>query len=378
MTYSAVQQLLDRVVDEYGVPGVVAEIRRGDETWFGTSGVADITTGDERRRGEHVHTGSAGKAFTAAAILRLEAEGRLSIDDTVDKWLPGVLDVNGYDGSKITIRHLLSNSSGLFVTGLAPEIYYRYATRSGFAKHRFDISTKEELLTLAVSQPPIFEPGTAFAYSNGGFYIAAAILEEVTGNSYADEVDRTVIQPLGLTHTHVRRPDEIDYPQPHPRSYSKLFYKEGFDPAQITAENWQSAMEDPGLEPLDVTEFNTSGGWAAGNIVSTTGDMIRFVGALASGALLPPEQHRKMWTTISTEGGHWMPHTRYGLGVFEFDHEVAGGITLRGVGGSLWGSYISVVGTADGEHTFALHTNMEWKSWDIMFDGIKAVFGEGG
>ncbi|WP_431899081.1 serine hydrolase domain-containing protein [Nonomuraea sp. bgisy101] len=377
MTYTEIQQVLDRAVDEHGVPGIVAEIRHADKTWFGTAGVADITTGGKRRPGEHVHTGSSGKAFTAAAMLQLEAEGRLSIDDTVDTWLPGVLNVNGYDGSKITIRHLLSNSSGLFVTGLAPEVSYRYATRAGFARHRLDVWTKDDLLNIAVSQPPVSEPGAAFAYSNGGFHVAGAIIEEVTGNSYADEVDRTVIKPLGLTGTHVRRPDETDYPDPHPRFYSALFLKDGADPAKVTPENWQSMMEDPGLDPMDVTVFNTSGGWSAGDVVSTTGDMIRFVGAMAGGSLLPPEQHREMWTTISTEGGHWMPHTRYGLGVFELDRQVTGGTTLRGVGGSLWGSYLCVVGTPDGEHTMALHTNTEWKTWDIMFEAVKAEFGKG-
>ncbi|MFE0149620.1 serine hydrolase domain-containing protein [Nonomuraea sp. NPDC059007] len=376
MTHTEIQNALDRAVTEHGVPGIVAEIRDGDRTWFGTAGVADLTTGTRRVPGEHLHTGSSGKAFTAAALLTLEAEGRLNIDDTVEQHLPGLL-TNGYDGNKITIRHLLSNSSGLYSTGLAPEATHRYATRSGFAQHHLDQWAKEDLLKLAVSQPPVFEPGAAFTYSNGGFYIAGAIIEKVTGNSYADEVDRTVIQPLALTHTHVRRQDESSYADPHPRAYSSLFMKDGTDPAAITAENWQTVMEEPGTPPLDVTEFNTSLGWSAGDVVSTTSDMIRLISALASGSLLPEEQHRKMWTTISTEGGYWMPYARYGLGVFEFDREITNGLVLRGAGGSLWGSYICTVGTPDGDHVLSLHTNTEWKTWDIVFDLVKAEFGKG-
>ncbi|WP_037971755.1 serine hydrolase domain-containing protein [Streptosporangium amethystogenes] len=373
--HEKVQQVLDWAVAEAGIPGIVADIKDGDRTWFGTAGVADLTTGALRQPGEYLHTGSSGKAFTAAVVLSLEAEGRLSIDDPVDKWLPGVLNVNGYDGNKITIRHLLSNTSGLFVTGLAPEISHRYATRSGFAEHRFDEFSTEELLRVAVSQPPVGAPGERFEYANGGFYLAGAIIEKVTGNSYAEEVELRVVQPLGLTDTRVRPSTDTGYPDPHPRGYSNLFFKDGTDPAAVTPENWESLIEEPGLEPLDVTEFNTSLGWSAGNVVSTTGDMIRFVNALASGSLLPPAQHRQMWTTVSVEGGHWMPHARYGLGLFEFDKDATGGRTLRGVGGSLWGSYTCAVGTPDGRHTIAVHTNTEWKTWDLMFKVIEAEFG---
>ncbi|YCK39680.1 serine hydrolase domain-containing protein [Actinomadura sp. ATCC 39365] len=374
-TRASVQQVLDRAVAEAGIPGVVAEVKDGDRTWFATAGVADLGTGAARRPGEHVHTGSSGKAFTAAVLLSLEAEGRLSLDDTVNTWLPGVLDANGYDGDKITIRHLLSNTGGLFATGLAPEVSHRYATRSGMLRHRFDAFTTDELLRLAISQPPVGAPGERFEYSNGGFHIAGAIIEKVTGSTYEKEVDRRVVQPLGLAHTRVRPPGDTGYPDPHPRAYSTMFFKDGVDPSTITPENWESLMEEPGLPPLDVTEFNTSLGWSAGNVVSTTGDMIRFLGAMSTGSLLPPAQHRQMWTTVSTEGSHWMPYTRYGLGLFELDPRATGGVTLRGVGGSLWGSWMLVIGTSDGRHTVAVHTNTEWKTWDIMFQLVEAEFG---
>lgn len=375
MTVTGIQQILDWAVAEARVPGIVTDIRKGDRTWFGTAGVADSTTGASRRPGEYLHTGSSGKAFTAAAVLALEAEGRLGLDDPVAKWLPGVLDVNGYDGNTITIRHLLSNTSGLFSTGLAPDLSYRFATRAGFAAHRFDEFTTEDLLRITVSQPPVGAPGERFEYSNGGFYLAGAIIEKVTGASYAEEVERSVIRPLGLTGTHVRPAGETGYPDPHPRGYSNLFYKDGTDPATVTPENWESLIEDGELPPLDVTDFNTSCGWSAGNIVSTTGDMIRFVSAMANGTLLPAAQHRAMWTTVSTAGGHWIPNTRYGLGMFELDKAVTGGRTLRGVGGSLWGTCFFVITEPGEDHTVAIHTNTEWKSWDVLFKIVDAEYG---
>ncbi|WP_217201403.1 serine hydrolase domain-containing protein [Streptomyces buecherae] len=373
--HEKVQRVLDRAVAEMHIPGIVAEVKGPDGVWLGTAGLADITTGRRRRTGEYVHVGSAGKAFTSATMLQLEAEGKLDIDDPVEKWLPGLLGDKGYDGERITIRHLLNNTSGLFITGLAPEISRRYSTRSGFLANRFDTWTTDELLRLALSQPPVHEPGAGFSYSNGGYYLAGAIIEKATGNSYAQEVDRTVIRPLGLSHTYVRPADDTGYPNPHPRAYSEVFLREGVDPADVTAENWRSMFESPGLGPLDTTDFNSSWAWAAGNVVSTTSEMVRALEALASGTLLPPEQHRKMWTTVSTEGGNWMPHARYGLGVFELDEAVTDGLRLRGVGGSLQGSHIAVVGTPDGEHTIAFHTNTEYRTWALIFELVAAEFG---
>ncbi|MER7491332.1 serine hydrolase domain-containing protein [Streptomyces pharetrae] len=373
MNDTGIQRVLDWAVAELGIPGIVADVRDGDRRWFGAAGVADTATGAPRRPGEYAHIGSGGKAFIATVLLALEAEGRLSIDDPVNTWLPGVLNRNGYDGDRMTIRHLLSNTSGLFSTGLAPELTGRYATRAGFIEHRFEAVTAEDLLRMTVSQPPVGQPGERFEYSNGGFYLAEAIIEKVTGNSLAEEIDSRIVRPLGLTGTYVRSAEDTGYPDPHPRAYSTLFYKDGTDPAAVTPENWESVMEEPGLEPLDVTEFNTS--WVPANVISTTDDMIKVVGALAGGTLLPAAQHRAMWTTVSTEGGNWMPYARYGLGLFEFDEAATGGLTLRGVGGSYWGCLFYTVSTADGGHAVSIQTNTEWKSWDVLFKVIEAEFG---
>ncbi|MFD6070429.1 serine hydrolase domain-containing protein [Amycolatopsis lurida] len=374
MISSDIQQLLDWAVAEAGVPGIVAEVRDDGETWFGAAGVADIETGARRQPGEYIHAGSSGKAFTAATMLRLEAEGRLSLEDTVEKWLPGVMNVNGYDGDKVTIRHLLGNTAGLFSTGLAPETTNNYATRANLERHRFDVWTTSDLLKLGLSQPPIGEPGDRFKYANGGYYLAGAIIEKVTGNSYADAVERLVIRPLGLTHTYVRPAKDHGYPDPHPQAYSSMFLKDGSDPASLTPENWVELMEDPATPPLNVTQFNTSLFWSAGNVVSTTGDLIRFIDAMATGSLFPQAQHRAMWTTVSTEGSGWIPHTHYGLGVFELDKAVTGGRTLRGMAGAFWGTATMAVSTPSGDRAVVVHTNTDWRDFDLAFKIVGAVF----
>lgn len=373
MNNTEIQRALDWAVAQVGIPGIVAHVKDGDQTWFGTAGVSDLKTGAPRRRGEHAQIGSGGKSVMAAILLGLEAEGKLSIDDPVNRWLPGVLNVNGYDGDTITIRHLLQNTAGLFATGLAPEIAHRFATRASFLKHRHHEFTTDDLFAMTVSQPPVGQPGERFLYANGGFYLAEAMIEKITGNSFAEEVDKRVIRPLGLRDTYVRPDNDTTYRDPHPRGYSRQFYKDGTDLNAVDGENWASFLEDPDLEPLDVTEFNTS--WVPGNIVSTTDDMIRLVGALASGELLPAEQHREMWTTVTTEGSNWLPYTRYGLGLFEFDTDVTGGRRLRGVGGSFWGAMFFTVSTEDGEHVISVQSNFELASWEVLQRIFEAGFG---
>jgi D-alanyl-D-alanine carboxypeptidase len=366
--HEEVQRILNWAVAEDGIPGIVAEVHDADGTWFGTAGVADLASGHRRRPGEYLHIGSSGKAFTAATVLALAAEGRLSLEDPVNTWLPGVLETGGYDGDRITVRQLLNHTGGLFLTGLAPELQHSIVNQPT------RVWTTSELIKLAVSQPPAGEPGGQFVYSNGGYYLAGAIIEQATGNTYAAEVERTVIRPLGLAHTFVRPADAGGYPDPHPVSYVAGALKDGVDPATLTAENWAS-MIDHDKPPVDVTALNTSWGWAAGGIVSTTADLTRFLQAIASGELLPPAQHREMWTMVSNDGIVWLPHARYGLGVIEFDPAGMAGLTVRGVSGTLPGSFTLALNTDDGRQGVVIHTNVEPKTLDLPIKIIKAVYG---
>ncbi|NIY70693.1 alkaline D-peptidase [Streptomyces malaysiensis] len=96
-----------------GFPGAVAYARRGDDEWRTAAGVADKATGERARPEQRFRIASNTKAFVAAVLLQLEGEGRLSLDDSVEKWLPGVVQGNGNDGETITIRQLLNHTSGI-------------------------------------------------------------------------------------------------------------------------------------------------------------------------------------------------------------------------------------------------------------------------
>ncbi|MFD1936911.1 MULTISPECIES: serine hydrolase domain-containing protein [Nonomuraea] len=350
--HAEVQRALDSAVAG-GAPGMVAEVRDRRGRWFGSAGVSDTETGQKRRPYERFRIGSATKAFTATVILRLAAEDKLSLDDTVEEWLPGLVQGNGYDGREITVRQLLNHTSGIFNYGNDPEFFAKGVGAAWF-EHRYDTYTPEQLVRIGLATPPPFKPGEAFLYSNTNYFLAALIVEKATGRTFAQELTRTVLRPLGLTGTSLPGTDpKID--GPHPAHYSTLF----------------SADATPKI--YDATEMDQSFAWAAGGIISTTGDLQRFFGALLGGRLLPADQQREMFTTVPTTGPvPWIPDTRYGLGVFS--QKLPCGVTVWGNAGATYGSWTYAMGSRDGEHLLTSQLNGDWSGLSVFTDVLSAEF----
>ncbi|MEV2272517.1 serine hydrolase domain-containing protein [Nonomuraea africana] len=335
--HAEVQQVLDQAVAD-GMPGAMADVRDGRGSWFGTAGVADTDTGRKRRQQEYFRAGSTTKTFVAVVVLKLAAEGRLSLDDTVDKWLPGVVKGNGHDGSKITIRQLLNQTSGIFPytsdEGLATKQW-----STAFLKGRFDSYRPEQLVKVAMANPPSFAPGKGWGYSNTNYTLAGMIIEKVTGRSYAEEITRHIIRPLGLRKTYLPG-EEPKLRKPHARHYVKFLVGEDT------------------TTPYDLTDMNASWAGAAGSIVSTMSDLHTFYRAVLSGRLLPPAQQKEMFTTVSTKGVQWIDNTAYGLGVFS--QKLSCGVKVWGNGGRIHGSWTYAMGTRDGKHMLVTNINGDW------------------
>lgn len=338
--YAEVRRVLERAVAEGDVPGILAEISDGGETWFGAAGVAEVETGRAFLPQDRFRIGSTTKTFTATVVLQLAAERRLSLDDTVEKWLPGVVYGNGHDGGKITIRHLLRQTSGVFNYLLDLEKLFRR-----------DRWRPDQLVEIAMTYPPDFEPGTDWRYSNTNFILAGMIIERATGGAFADAVSRRIAQPLGLTGTYM--PDDPAVRGTHGRFYSKLY------------------STDPDAAIHDATEIDPSPFWAAGGMISTVGDLNRFFAALLGGRLLPPAQQGEMFTTVPTKD--WIPDTMYGLGISSV--KLSCGVTVWGHGGSILGSWSYTYGTRDGVRVVAQHMNGDWSDQiGISTDVLRAVF----
>ncbi|MFD9516192.1 serine hydrolase domain-containing protein [Streptomyces sp. NPDC059979] len=334
--HEATRRAMDAEV-KAGIPGITAQVRDAKGVWKATSGVGNLTTGAPRGTNDRFRAGSITKTFVATVLLQMESEKKLSLDDKVERHLPGLVRGNGNDGRKITVRQLLNHTTGLF-DYLADEEYLdTYIRGEGYLKHRYDTLPPGKHVKVALSHAPLFEPGARFSYSNTNYILAGLIVEKAGGRTYEAEVRDRIIEPLGLRSTS-NPGNSIHMPRPGSRSYSKLFEE---TPDRID----------------DVTEMNGSQGWADGDIISTTGDLNRFYGALLRGELLPPKQLKAMKTTV--------PHPErsdmsYGLGLTRL--RTSCGTTLWGHGGGMVGSTSLAVTTEDGRHQLAYNRNGDWST----------------
>lgn len=198
--------------------------------------------------------GSVIKPFVAVVVLQLADEGRLRLDDTVEKWVPGLVP----NGAAITLEMLLRHTSGIadYVPVLMPG-------PAEFLANRFRTFTARELVGYGVSVPPEFPPGTEHSYSNTGYVLLGMVVERASGRTYAREIERRVLRPLGLADTVLPGTDPYLH-GPHAHTYIPL--------------------EDG--TPVDVTEMNPSLAGASGELVSTTWDLNRFFRALVLGGLV--------------------------------------------------------------------------------------------
>ncbi|GLF95195.1 serine hydrolase domain-containing protein [Streptomyces yaizuensis] len=318
---------MERAVRD-GAPGVLVTAADGEGRWAGTAGIADRDTKRPPHPADHFRIGSITKTFTATLVLQLEAEGRLSIDDTVETWLPGVVRGHGNDGRRITVRQLLNHTSGLYNYLNDPALHQIGPI---WLKHLHETWTPEELLAVAMSKRPSAAPGERFVYSNTNYLLAALIVEKITGHSYEHELHRRIITPLRLRGTSSPGTRET-LPHPSGRAYST---------AQIQAP----------LPGVDVTEFNPSPLRASGEIISTADDLNHFYSALLDGRLLPQAQLREMTTTISVGAD------AYGLGLFRMTTSC--GTELWGQRGGGYGFEALTVSTRDTRHRMTLYFNTD-------------------
>ncbi|MCS0606389.1 beta-lactamase family protein [Streptomyces sp. LP11] len=328
-----------------GVPGVTATARDAHGTWSTTAGTGDLRTGAPRSAADRYRVGSLTKTFVATVLLQLEAEGRLSLDDTVETWLPGVVRGHGHDGRRVTLRRLLNHTSGIFNYTADDDFARAHFLKDGFLRHRYDTLTPRDLVATAMRHAPDFAPGASWNYSNTNYVLAGMVIEKATGHPYAEEIRRRIIAPLHLRATSVPG-TRVTVPGPSSRAYSKL-------------------AEDPAGPSYDVTTLNPSMASSAGEMISDSADLDRFYAALLGGRLLPARQLKEMKTTVRTPGA---ADVGYGLGLM--DRTLTCGVHVWGHDGGIHGSVSVAVTTADGLHSLAANFNGDWTGdMDAVVEG---------
>ncbi|MEU5953848.1 serine hydrolase domain-containing protein [Streptomyces sp. NPDC047525] len=329
--HRATQKAMEAAVNE-NAPGVTAQARDKHGTWNSAAGIGDLERQTPRGAHDRYRVGSITKTFVSTVMLQLVAEGELSLDDTVGRWLPGVVEGNGHDGDRVTVRQLLNHTSGIYDVLSDPGYQEKMFTEK-FLAHRYDTWTPEQQVAIAMRHEPDFEPGDGWNYSNTNYLLAGMIIKKVTGKSYADEIKRRVIEPLGLDATSVPETDS-SMPEPSSRAYMKL-------------------SKAPDATFHDVTELNPSMAGSSGGMISDTADLNRFYTALLRGKLLPKKQLAEMKKVVVQDPDK--PHDGYGLGLVS--RETSCGTVVWGNGGDVQGSTSMTLVTERGSHALSANFN---------------------
>jgi D-alanyl-D-alanine carboxypeptidase len=215
-------------------------------------------------------------------------EGRLSLDDTVQRWVPGLLA----EGDSITVRNLLGHTSGL------PEYTKDEKFIEAFTSGE-DLSPRE-IVSFVSSEPLAFEPGTRYEYSDTDNIVLGLIIEAASGRSYEQELHSRILEPLGLQATTL--PHSPEMPEPHAQGYQ------------------YDTEAGGGGKPENVTTaLDPSAAWASGALISTPGDVSRFFGALLGREMVGEDQLEQMQETMAGEGSPSGPGIKHaGLGIFSY------------------------------------------------------------
>lgn len=270
-------EYLDRL-ETLGFAGVVL-VARGDDVLLARGyGSADDEAGRPWTAATVSTTGSITKQFTGAAILKLEEQGKLRVDDPITRYFEGVPE----DKRAITLHHLLTHAGG-FGPALGGD---------------FQEMGRDEIVRLALSEPLDSAVGE-FRYSNVGYSLLGAIIEQVSGVGYEEYLRRELFEPAGMYETGYLLPRfEL--------ARAARGYRDG--------ELWGTVLERPWQEDGPSWHLRANGG-----IHSTAYDMLRWVRALTQGRVLSKASLDKLWAPHLDEGGGDSFYG-YGWAIFATDH----------------------------------------------------------
>ncbi|MGW5699610.1 serine hydrolase domain-containing protein [Amycolatopsis japonica] len=310
------------LVGEGGFPGAVAQVRNGEAVSRFGAGYANQATREAAGPHHRFRIASNTKAFVATVALQLAGEGKLSLDDPIERRLPDVVRGPGYEPEKITLRMLLNHTSGVH-DPLDPHFFDPYLVQG----NRAYVITPSEVIRRSLVDRPSFPPGSGVGYSNTGYLLLGKVIEKITRNDVRAEIQRRILDPLDLGRTY--------FPLWSP--FLRGPHLHGYD-----------------MKGQDMTVFSPSYDWTAGAMVSTVDDLARFHRALLSGRLLAPAQQTELKRLVPNDRGG-----AYGAGIETLDVKCADGMkTFWGNTGAGPGFFSVSMSNADGSKQLVLALNV--------------------
>lgn len=320
------QALQELVAMPGGPPGVIVLIQRGRKRSVHRAGVAKIGRRRPLLRRDHMRIASVSKAFSGAAALALVAEGMLGLEDTIGQRLPD-LPPAWYP---VTLRQLLNHTSGV------PDFIESDAFKEAVQESPTRAPPPRGLLAFVADEKLAFDPGSAYKYSNSDNIVVGLMIEAVTGLHYARVLRKKVLRPLRIRHTNL--PPGVKLRKPYIRGYET----------------------DPSGELHDVSEVVAFGGWAwaSGGLVSTPGNLGRFVRGYVGGRLFGASQRREQFRFV--EGGASGPpgpgSNAAGLALFRYETRCG---TVFGHTGNILGYTHLIAATHDGDTSIVFSINTQ-------------------
>ena len=310
----AIGRVIDSVVRNRGFAGAVVGVAvNGRIAFIKGYGLADLEQNAPITEKTVLRIGSVTKQFTSALVLKLADQGKLSLDDTLARFLPEFPR-----GGEVTIRQLLSHTSGI-MSYTNPKVMSQLKDAG-----RREWTIKDLVARITTLTPLYeFDPGTGWSYSNSGYMLLGAIIEKVTGKSYSDALKAELLDPLGLHDTQVDNLAEVVPDRAR-----------GYETSKTASSGFKNA------------EFISMGAAGpAGAMRSTAADLLAWHAALFGGKVLKPETLGLMRAPARLKDGRlsskgrvgpaWVPETtEYGFGLFLGNLD--GHVTV-GHGGAIFG-----------------------------------------
>ena len=273
-TRAQVDRIANQVLQQTGVPSAsVAVVQHGQLVYTHAYGLARLQPPLPATPRMRYSIGSISKQFTAAAILLLQQQGKLSLSDPIGKYVPGLTE-----GDKVTIREILSHTSG----------YQDFWPEDYVMTPMLQPTTAQHILDTWAKKPLDFEPGTQWQYSNTNFVIAGAIVEKITGQPLMDFLTHHIFHPLGMHSVWNSDQDELT------QTDATAYYRHALGPLRVAPAEGRGWM------------------FAAGELAMTAHDLGLWDISLINHSVLSPTSYTDMFTPIKLADGK---DTHYGLGV---------------------------------------------------------------
>jgi D-alanyl-D-alanine carboxypeptidase len=343
------QQVLDGSVGKPDVmlPGAIAYYHDpAYRPWSGAAGLGEVPAQVTMRPGDRFRAGSVLKTFLATVTMQHVEAGTLSLDQMLPALLPETVTARIAGADRISLRMLLNHTSGV-PEWLSPEIDAQIIANPAH------VWSTDEIIDLAAAQPPTFEPGTSWSYSNTDYTLIGLVIERAAGKSWRAQVRERVFERLGLSNTSLPEPGDITVGADYAHGYQQI----------------ESGVVD--LSAIDPSMAGAGGGHA---LVTTAQDLGRFIEALMAGELFTKSATlAAMMPVIETPHVSGLPY-RYGFALEEF--VMPNGTVVVGHSGST-GGYAAMmfrIPSSDTTLVTAVNTNdLFVNALEVFIPAVEAI-----